>query len=308
MRHLPTEPSPDAWPHHPFEHHEQRELFLRLVREHLGRHGDDVQMRGSYAAVAGQPWLHGLGNLAQMCQQRPIVDWPQVIADHLGRSEPERVLPAITALLGSGFDEIAGQLALRLHGEDYVHGREQYVVFRSDLPRTVTVLVLDLPGSMMAVPAGLLEHWNKPREQLFASALQNVAAMPMLPWQRMSLADGVELDVLVGGHDYTTTHALRLCDCLPRRGRHGNLIAIPNRQVMLSHPIDGGAMLRVTSSMLQVALGMFREGPGSITPHLFWHRPDGGFEVQQGIGRGKPQLAASPAFARLLRRLHGGQR
>lgn len=308
MRHLPIDPSPDALPGHPFEHAEQRDLFLRLVREHLGRHGDAVQIHGDAATVDGQPGLHGLTNLAQLCLQRPIVDWPEVIADHLGKSEPEHLFPAVGAALGGGFDEIAGRLALRIYGEDYVQGREQHLAYRIDLPRTVTMLVLDLPGSILAVPTVLMERLGQPREQLFERALLNVAAMATPPWQRLGLPDGCELDLLVCGHDYTTTHALRLADCLPRRGRHGNLIAIPNREVMVSHPIEGGAVLRVTSNMLGFALDTYREGPGSITPHLFWYRPDGGFEVQQGIGRGKPQLAASPAFARLLRRLHGGGR
>lgn len=305
MRFLPIGPEA-AFPDHPFAVAEHRELFLRLVREHLGRGGGEVRIEDGVAAVAGSAARIGLHDLAQTCAQQPTGRWPRTIAEHLDQSADRRVLPAIQAALGGGFDEVAARLALRIHGDDYVARYAQQVVWRADLPCTATVLVLDLGASMMSVPPPLLEQWGVAQDELFERALRNVAAMPSAGWERWPLPPGCEIDVLMCGHDYTTSHALRLAECLPRRGRHGNLIGIPHRQVMLSHPIDGSHELPITRAMLEISTGMYRDGPGSISPHLFWHRPDGGFEVQRAIGTGRDRLAASPAFEHLLRRLRQG--
>lgn len=307
MRLLPIGPEHE-FPDHPFDSAEHRDLFLQLVREHLDRDGRQVQIEDGVASFVGGAGRMGLQNLAQTCRQQPTCLWPQTIAEHLDLSAEGRMLPMLHAALDSGFDEIADRLALRVHGEDYAQRFGQLVVWRTDLPCTATVLVLDLGGSMLSVMPALLEQWGVPQDEAFARALRNVAAMPSMDWERWPLPPGCEIDVMMCGHDYTTSHVLRLAECLPRRGRHGNLIGIPHRRLMLSHPIDGEHELPITRAMLGLTIGMYRDGPGSISPHLFWHRPDGGFEVQRAIGTGRTRLGASPGFEHLLRRLRQGAR
>lgn len=306
MADVRTDAERDSMAEHPFAHTEHLRLFLWLVRRHLGRDGRRVQIQDGVATVEGSDVQMGLQNLAQICNLEPPQEWPDIIGPHLDLSDAADVKAMAAMTLGSPYAQLAGQLALRIHPEDYLANMEQHVLHRCDLPGTVTVLVIDLPRSVMAVPTPIADGWGVPREQLFARALQNVVAMGPTPWTELPLPPVMRLDALMGQHTYIASHALRLGQCLPRIGRHGNLIAVPHRHILLSHPIDGDKLVPSVEALQLMAEGMHREGPGSISPHLFWRRPDGVFELQRNLLQGgRRRLVATPDFARLMQQAGG---
>jgi hypothetical protein len=290
-------------PVHPFHDRGQRKLFLRLVREHLGRGGRQVVIHDGCATVEGEPGYHGLGNLAQMCFQAPAVRWPEIIARHLDLSSPERMEALAADLVGGTLDGIAEHLAVRLYPGDYLaDGLRAHVVHRTDLPGTLTLLVFDAPDSVVAVPAPLAEEWGQSRERLFELAVGNITRLSTARWQRLPFPPGVGAPVhaLTGDH-YVTSRLLLPDPGFPRAGASGNLVAIPHRGALLSMPIDGAVAPFAIEALLTFSIGMFHDGPGSITPHLFWRTPAGSYELQQGSRDGtRYRLAPTPGFATLL--------
>jgi hypothetical protein len=296
-------PFQPSLPVYPFRDPDERKRFLRLVRECLGREGRQVVIKAGCAMVEGWPGVHGLGNLAQMCSQAPAAQWPEIVARHLALSRPDRLSALAADLTGAAFDGIAEHLAVRLYPGDYLAaGGRVHVVHRTDLPGTLTLLVVDSPASVIALPAPLAERWGQPRERLFELAIANVARLSTSRWQQLSVPPGVgaPLHCLSGDH-YVTSHLLRPDPGLPVVGASGNLVAAPHRGALFSLPIDGAVAPFAIEALLTFSIGMFHDGPGSITPHLFWRTPAGSYELQQGCREGtRYRLAPSPGFAPLL--------
>jgi len=305
MKNRRPPPFQPTLPLYPFRDREQRNRFLKLVRDHLARDGQGVVIRDGCAQVEGSPGVHGLGNLAQLCWQAPEARWPEIIARHLGLSRPERLSALAMDLVGGSFDRIAEHLAVRLYPGDYLADAARvHVVHRTDLPGTLTLLVVDTPQSVMAVPAPLVEQWGLSREQLFERAIANIARLSASSWHLLPMPPGVgaPLHALTGDH-YVTSHLLRADPGLPVVGTSGNLVAAPHRGALFSLPIDGGVAPFAIEALLTFSIGMFHEGPGSITPHLFWRTPAGNYELQQGCREGRHhRLAPTPGFAPLLAR------
>lgn len=295
-------------PIYPFADRRTRRHFHDLVRAVLGRDGRRVSIEDGVAVVEGQPGRHGLGNLAQRCHGAPRERWPQMIAEHLGLSDVEALTKRTSDLLEQPFPVIREHLGVRVYPEQFVAlPMQSQVVYRVDLPGTVTVVVIDLGPSMIALPVVVAESWPASPEELFAAGIANLTrltrverASVLLPTQPRAMVD------VLSGDNFVSSHVLAPERVVPRLGKHGNLLAVPTREVLLSHPIEDGLALRTVESMLLMARGHFDHGVGSISPHLFWRRPDGGFECQQGScepEQGRVRVAPTPAFAELLAKL-----
>ena len=59
---------------------------------------------------------------------------------------------------------------------------------------------------------------------------------------------------------------------------YGAVVAVPHRHVVVFHAIRNLGVVKAISAMLPVAFGMYQEGPGSISPNLYWYR-DGKFTL-----------------------------
>ncbi|MDO8349127.1 MAG: hypothetical protein Q7T30_02745, partial [Planctomycetota bacterium] len=237
--------------------------------------------------------------------QAPRDAWPRLVAEHLAKSDRPKLEAFVAGVVGSAFDEVAGQLAIRIHPVEYLAGREQHLVQRTDLPGTFTVLVLDLGPSTLAVPVPIAETWGVPTAALFDAALKNIARQTSVRWSSLPLPpDGRSTIDALTGDFFASSHVLRTDAFLPRTGKHGNLFGLPTRGGLISYPLDALPFLPAIEAMVFMSTGMFREGPGSITPHLYWRTPDGQFLLQQGSNDGGTiRFAPSPEFAELMARL-----
>ncbi|MCA8975104.1 MAG: hypothetical protein KDC98_10300 [Planctomycetes bacterium] len=292
---------------YPFGDRSRKDYFLQLVRDFLGASGQRVTIRDGTATVDGSPFVHGLQHLAQTCHLSPMAEWPTIVADHLARSDTAKVRAAVTGLFENGYAQSADSLSIRIYPHDFVDDETwPHFVNRRDLPQTRTTVVLDIGASVMPVPTPIAEQWGVPRGELFDRGLQNLARNCKTPWQTLYLPvdSGIAIDVLSDDF-FAAAHVLRPDSNLPRLGHHGNLIGIPARNVLLSWPIDTAPTPLLLEALLAMTCGKHRDGPGSITPHLFWRTRSGDFLLQQGTNAdGHSRLAPSPEFVDLLARLH----
>ena len=49
------------------------------------------------------------------------------------------------------------------------------------------------------------------------------------------------------------------------------LVGVPKRDILILHRIQNVGVMEAAGAMLQVIVGMHRDGPGSISPYLYWY-------------------------------------
>ncbi len=256
----------------------QYEGFLDLVAKDFKRRGHRVRIEEGVVTMAGasdedEDIQFGLMNLAQICAQSDESEWPTIIADHFDTvfaSESEK--RELDAKRGD-FAQISGMLALRIWPEDYGDAMNaDTVVSRSDLGGTITALVYDLPSIVQNVNPKDLKQWDKSRDTLFELALANVRRDYPVDIDEVELTEGIAITLFSGDHLFAAAHVLTLEDHPACLGTHGSLIGVPHRHAVICYPINDIAVFDTLQLLIPAVYGMYLEGPGSVSPHLYWYQ------------------------------------
>lgn len=300
-----SRPRPDGGPIvTPFPDTRQHARFRSVVLDYFAAQQRPVKLLSDLTLLEPGGARHSLWNLAQICRRQPFRRWRELAKDHLDRSNPQRLAAAVQTLADGSYEQSAPRLGVRIHGEGFLDDQTRdAVVFREDLPTTVTLLVLDLGPSVVGLPKPIAERWGVPTERLFEQALRNVASQPVQTHSaNLPTHPEVAFDTLTGGH-YTTS----LCLCergLPRLGTHGNLLAVGRRDTLVSMPIERLPSMDPIEAMVVLAAALYRTGPGSISHDLFWRAPDGTFQRQRtGQTEAGFHIDMSRDFGLLVQRL-----
>ncbi len=270
----------------PFDTAKEYEAFIDAVSTDLRRRDMTVEV-GDGVVLARQPGADephqlGLANLSQLCHAADPDDWSRIIASHFTSllSMQGRDLDALAA----DYDQVKPILRVRLMPDESMGGVElPQSVSRPVAPGILAVLVFDFPDSTATVDVDHLAGWPVDVDAVFEGALDNLASEPT-PLHESVDAGEASLTVWYGDNFYVATRALRLADVLPA-GTTDAFIAVPNRHTLIVHPIvDGGAVLAM-QAIYQLAVQLFRDGPGSISDQPYWwhegsivqvpHREDG---------------------------------
>lgn len=285
----PRHPSPfhPTPPVYPFRDRELRNRFLRLVRERLGRGGRTVVIDNGMARVEGEACVHGLSNLAGTCHMAPPALWPRLVDEHFAKSDPDRLLGVLEDLTQSDYAAQADRLVVRIHDQGFARaGWADHVLHRVDLPTTCSVLTLDIGPSVLPVPKPIAEAWGVPVAELFDRAMRNLPSLSKARWTRLPLLHLGDAVDLLGEDFHATAHVLDPATFRDRTGRLGNLVGIPARGVLLSYRLEAAPTALLLQTLLAMTHGKYQDGPGPVTPHLFWRDLDGRFHVQYGSSDG----------------------
>ncbi len=259
-----------APPWAPFFTGEQYAIFLALVEAELRSQTVDVVMGDGLVAVtmaSGEEHHLGLKNLAQHCHQHPEAEWDAAIARHFAtmiqaREEGKK-------LDESNFAEIQGLLKLKLYEDDFPEDAE--FVSSPVVAGIVAVLTLDLPTTVCSISADKAEEWGKSTKELLDLGLANALTEPF-EHTVMDPDEGIPLHVIEGDSFFVTTRALRFEEWVPLDHPNGAIFIIPNRHTLIFHVIEGAQVVQAVNLLISCARSMFREGPGSISPNLYWWR------------------------------------
>jgi hypothetical protein len=244
----------------------------------------------------------GLMNLAQMCHSRPESEWPAIVQTHFdGLQRAEREGTALEERL-KDFAKVSELLAVRIWPEEMVADlRGISIISRQDLEGTLTVLVYDLPTSVRQVTEEDAAAWGKTPRELFDIGLANVRANCIPDHAVQELVDGIQVHLYADESFYVATHVLLLEEHAECIGPHGALVGIPHRHALVAYPIDSIDAVKAVAPMCFVISGMEKEGPGSICPHLYWYRPQGGFvRLPYRLGEEKLEFAPPDEFTAML--------
>ena len=291
-----------------------REQFERFVNE-LGAYFKRARSKMIFAdtklprvTVTGgtfPPGQYGVINLAQTCAQADPAEWPQRIADHFDALAAAAGDHERFNVRAAAFEQVSEMLAVRIGDEQSLPTDK--LLLRRDLPGTISYLVFDLPNSVESVPLELPGKWGKTPDELFAVALANVKRLAEPRVERVEIRPGVSFTACHGDSFFTASFALMLDDIENAVGPHGTLVAIPHRHMLLFHRIDDAGAIHAVQHLGVLAVNLDQQGPGSISPNLFWYR-DGKFvDLPFRIEGDTFNFRPPPAFMEMLDTLPEGK-
>ena len=251
---------------------EQYALFLSTVIERLRGWGISAEIDDGMVLLPDDGQQMGLQNLAQICNRHDEDEWPDIIGEHFGRVLEVLKQGGNAIWREAPFASIRGQLALRLQPESLLESEAgEHLVYRYHLPGTVTMLVLDLPTTIASVTWEMVGNWGRSADDLFEIALENVRKMPEPTIDSIETGSGVDVITFVGDDFFVASNVLLLDKYPECIGAGGTLVIVPHRHTMMCYPIYDTEVVSAISTLLPTAYGMFNEGPGSISPNLYWY-------------------------------------
>ena len=213
----------------------------------------------------------GLTNLAQLCHASPTDTYPEVIASHFDALVAGRGDRALAGQLGNDLAAARPVLRLRLYARDtFVEGAEQFVL-RDVADDLTAVLCYDLPSNVVTVTAETLPRWGVAAEELYYQALANQRRTERAPIEEIDVG-GAVVRAMTGDSYFVASNLLLLGDFIGDEPPLGVIAAVPNRHTLVWHPITDPSALRALDAMVVMAASLYQEGPGAISPHLYWWR------------------------------------
>jgi hypothetical protein len=264
---------PSTWA--PFFQPDELTSFLDQVEQNLRGRGLDFRLDRATGRVQYRDGDEiqnlGLLNLAQRCRQLARGDWPEAIHTHLEilvTGSPKVVSEMDT--LAADFNRACEALRTRLQRTDFAPDLAS-VVTRPVAEGLVEVLTYDFPESVAYVPPSHPNGWGVPLDEVFSRARQRVRDAGLLPRQALELPGGIALDLLEDEENFfASTHVFFLNEYYQPAPELGCLVAVPHRHAIVAYPIQGAEVRRMLAGIAFLANGLFEQGPGSISPNVYW--------------------------------------
>ena len=280
---------------------EEYEAFLGLIHAYFQTQKTNISIQDGVLTVQEDGRQFGLQNLAQVCHMNDRKSWRENIKTHFdnimkSESEQQELERKI-----DDFSEIRELLAVRIWPSDYlVKFDPPNIIYRQDMEGTVSVLAFDLPSSTVTVAADKAVHWNKDTRELFEIGLQYVRSKAIPNTTVENVGENLQITLLSGDSFYIATHALLLGEHPKCVGSHGSIVAIPHRHVVLCYPIEDINVVHAVNRLMPIVQGMYHEGPGSISPYLYWYNGSDYTNLPYTIEDKQLQFRPPESFVELL--------
>jgi hypothetical protein len=211
--------------------------------------------------------------LAQHCNTRSRDTWADLIADHLR---------TMTAHL----DEIAEpysmfDLRIRLVPDTPADsGTLRQLGGRSFAEGIVQVLAMDVDDAVRCVPTSEVAANGWDIDEAWASALAQTELLETPDEVHVIDIGGAEMIHIFGERPFMAGTVGVIDDLVGEYahiGPSGAIVSMPLRHSVLVHPIDDPTVRAAIAGMIPISRQLFQQGPGSVSPHLYWWR-DGSLE------------------------------
>ncbi len=278
----------------PFFSGAQGREFLESVAADLRRRDLQFRVGDGVVDVDGGGQL-GLANLAQVCNQAPPSEWGTVIGRHF-----DAILTKVDEVeFRSDFEAARPLLKPRIYGAGDLPDDAEIVASPIGAG-LLSVLTYDLPTSVRTIHRDDAAAWAIPVDELFAIALANLEGAPDRPERtEMPFEGGGVISLLHGESFFVASEILRLREHLGE-APNGALAATPNRHVVLFHPLVDLSAISAVQFMIQMTIGFHRDGPGSISPNLYWWHDGAITDLPYATDRKGVQFYPPDAFVGML--------
>lgn len=250
---------------------EEYDEFMVAVSDDLARRGEVVIADGVALLEIDGGGEHRLGlqNLAQLCNQVDRDQWLELVREHFDRVIVSTHTHDLDAI-GRDYEMVKSIVKVRLYARESLGKLTGSTIHRELGDDLVSVLVYDLPDAVATVPTEAPTHWPDSLDTVFDLALQNVLDQDEVETEVLDLDDGTKFTVMVGESFFVTSHLLVLEKHLDPVTSMGALVAVPNRHTLLFAPILDLTVVDTLHAMAVLSHRRHAEGPGSLTPTLYW--------------------------------------
>ncbi|APR80707.1 Hypothetical protein A7982_06054 [Minicystis rosea] len=176
--------------------------------------------------------------------------------------------------------EARARLRLRLYTDAWAAAQRAPLIAEQRYPGLTAVVVLDLPDVVATASEDHLAWWQKSREEVIATALANALAEPVEP-EVMSF-DDVDVLMLDGGHVYASAYALAPEKFPAGVGPGGSLVALPDRNLVMLHPLGQAPVDDAVFVLAGLVLQSAQHYEAPLCNDLFWFRERGRPPVRIG--------------------------
>jgi hypothetical protein len=255
------------------------------------------------AEVFGTGNQLGLSNLASICHQTRQNNWKHVINDHFNNMlEGQKEETELKKIIDN-FEQISGYLALRIWPKSYLETAiKDELVYKEKIEELVTVLVLDLPRTVRSIKIEETKKWNKSVDELFEIGKENVLKKYPVQIDR-EMINEKPCYLLHGEHFFVSIQALILEKHPKCIGKYGAIVAFPHRHMVMVYPINGKDIIKSSSNLMAAATGMYNQGPGAISPNIYWYRTGTFAKLPYEVKEGKIQFTPPHDFIALLEQI-----
>jgi hypothetical protein len=248
---------------------------------------------------------YGLDNLAQSYSQINIADKGKIVKDHfdgifVGQEEEEEILKDV-----ADYNIMKKYIAVRLYPSDYLEttaGEE--LIYREDLKGILTVLVLDLPSTVVSLKSEQVKKWKVSNKELFEIGLKNTFANNKIDVTQEKFADNATLSML--GSDtnlFATASIYNLTKYREVIGKYGSLVGIPHRHMIVVVPINDKSISSALNQFIIIIDGLYRQGPGSISSNIYWYHNKKFMNLPYKIDEKRIQFMPPNEFVEILHKV-----
>jgi hypothetical protein len=241
-----------------------RKALETSLRRYCPQHEIDWELGLWRPTKAGDTREFGLMNLAQIFHASPDQEVVEEFIANTMRIATEKEVSG-----PSSYKDVKDRLRVRLFPTDIMTAP---LVTAPVSDRFVTALVADYPQHVNSVHSDDARAWGMPTAELFDIALDNIWNYEPLQFEELP-GPGVGT-VFFGAneHFYAASHALLLERHLEVEPARGVVVAVPNRHVVIYHPVESRDAVEIMRGLPATVHGLYSQGPGSITPSLLWWR------------------------------------
>lgn len=137
------------------------------------------------------------------------------------------------------------------------------------------VLAVDVADAVRCVPAREVAELGWDLDEAWASALSQTEVLERPDEIHSIDIGGADIIHLFGDRPFTAS-MIRVVDELIGEiadiGPHGAIVAMPLRHSVLIHAVGGPDVRTAIAVMIPITRQLFKQGPGSVSPHLYWWR------------------------------------
>lgn len=267
--------------------------FCQQLQDTLAPHGG-ARLGDGFIVVPGRATKYGLTNLLQAWALAEPAGRADLVALHFHNLfETEAAAPPTP-------EQLTSLIRPRVRNRDQAGAVSVPALSQTVAEGVDAVLVVDLPTAVANLQPEQMAATGKTMPELWELAISQIDDGQ--PVQLEDLGNGVTAHV--GESFFVASRVLDLEHFSGEMPAHGALVAVPHRHILLMHPIETTRARNALNSMVGAADHFYRQGPGSIVPHVFWWRRDRElFRIGSGIRDGHHYLVPPDEFVDLLNSL-----
>lgn len=278
---------------------EEYTQFQRFLKEEYAQRLRDVRIQDgvlSFPEGVDDTEL-GLAKLAQSFHESDSDSRRDLIERHV-----KRVEAAVEHPTGLSYEQAKDRLLVRLIPSSQVETTKTLIV-SEELPGIKTVLVVDLPETVRSIGREEAKSWGKTPEELLKLGLANLAEKKFPQAESLELIPGLSAYFITQESLYVASKVLTLESHPEWLGRHGALVGVPTRQHLIVYPVEDSKALAAMELLSQLVVRLEEEGPGSVSPLLFYYDGDSLEAMSNRSDEDGLSLSPSPKFMKALAKI-----